>query len=100
MGYKLQNVAAEIEEKFKVRTKIVDIDFSGRDEEYIPRLENEIKDMEIGVLVNNVGMSYEHPEEFLLLEEKRMRDMIAINIDALNAMCRHVRQVRTLSPRH
>lgn len=88
--YKLQNVAAEIEEKFKVRTKIVDIDFSGRVEDYIPRLENEIKDMEVGVLVNNVGMSYEHPEEFLLLEEKRMRDMVAINIDALNAMCRLV----------
>jgi 17beta-estradiol 17-dehydrogenase / very-long-chain 3-oxoacyl-CoA reductase len=88
--FKLQNVAAEIENKYTVKTKIVDIDFSSSDEQYIPRLEKELKGLEIGVLVNNVGMSYEYPDEFLALEDKRMKDMIAINITALNAMTRFV----------
>ena len=50
--YKLQNTAAEIESKFKVKTKIVDIDFCDSDLEYGPRLDKEIEGMDIGVLVS------------------------------------------------
>ncbi len=85
---KLGAVAAEIESKHRVKTKTVAIDFSGNDAEYIPRLEKAVKDLEVGVLVNNVGMSYEHPDDFLALPEKRMKDMVAINITALNAVTR------------
>jgi 17beta-estradiol 17-dehydrogenase / very-long-chain 3-oxoacyl-CoA reductase len=87
---KLEHVASEIETKYKVKTKTVDIDYSSSDEKYIPRLEEDLKDLEIGVLVNNVGMSYQFPDEFLALGNKRMKDMIAINITALNAMTRLV----------
>jgi hypothetical protein len=34
-------------------------------ESYIPRVEEAIRGLNIGVLVNNVGMSYDHPEPFL-----------------------------------
>lgn len=60
-------MAAEIESKFKVRTKIVDVDFANHSsKDYIPRIEATIKDLSVGVLVNNVGMSYDHPEPFLV----------------------------------
>ena len=45
--YKLQNVAAEIEEKYKVKTKIVDIDFTTDPAEYKKRLETDLKGIEV-----------------------------------------------------
>ena len=43
--YKLQNVAAEIEEKYSgVKTKIIDVDFAKEDStSYIPKIEESIK---------------------------------------------------------
>lgn len=88
--FKLQNVAAEIESKYKVKTKIIDIDFTSSDKDYIPRLQTELKDLEIGLLVNNVGLSYDHPEEFLKIEngEQKVRDLVNVNITSMNAMTR------------
>ena len=66
---KLETVAKEIEEKFDVKTKIVDIDFTV-DKTAQARLEEETKDLNVGVLINNVGVSYEHPEYFLQIGNK------------------------------
>lgn len=46
--YKLQNVAAEIETKHKVKTKIICVDFSSNPEDYITRLDKELTGLEIG----------------------------------------------------
>ncbi|XP_077117738.1 very-long-chain 3-oxoacyl-CoA reductase-B-like [Ranitomeya variabilis] len=53
---KLKNVAKEIEEKTKRKTKVIQLDFTGGPEIY-PRVEKELKDLDIGILVNNVGMT-------------------------------------------
>ena len=49
------------ESQFKVKTKIIDVDFTNGVEIY-DRIKKEIEGLEIGVLVNNVGMSYAYPE--------------------------------------
>ena len=82
--YKLQNVAADIgewyfckgavinrrfdyfitnptESQYHVKTKIIDVDFT-RGLEIYDRIAKELEGLEIGVLVNNVGMSYTYPE--------------------------------------
>ena len=61
---KLKQVATEIEESFDVKTKVIDIDFT-KDRIAPRRIEAEIKDLDIGILINNVGVSYDYPEYFL-----------------------------------
>lgn len=59
--FKLQNVAREIEARYGVKTRVIDVDFTAGREIY-ERIGNQLQDLDIGVLVNNVGMSYSYPE--------------------------------------
>jgi 17beta-estradiol 17-dehydrogenase / very-long-chain 3-oxoacyl-CoA reductase len=87
--FKLQNVAADIESKYLgIRTKIIDVDFSSSHETYIPRIEEAIRGLNIGVLVNNVGMSYDHPEPFLNTSSEMVNKLILCNIVSVNEMTR------------
>ena len=49
------------ESKYGVKTRIIDVDFTAGPEIY-DRIAKEIDGLEIGVLINNVGMSYSYPE--------------------------------------
>lgn len=53
-----------IEKEYKVQTKMIAVDFSSGPEIY-EKIAKEIKGIGIGILVNNVGVSYAHPEYFL-----------------------------------
>lgn len=59
--FKLQTVAKDIELQFGVKTRVIDVDFTGGREIY-DKIGAQLADLDIGVLVNNVGMSYAHPE--------------------------------------
>ncbi|CAN2390288.1 short chain dehydrogenase, partial [Pristimantis euphronides] len=54
---KLQKVAEEIEQRTRRKTKTIQVDFTGGPEIY-PKVEKTLKDLDIGILVNNVGMTY------------------------------------------
>ncbi|KAM5171244.1 17-beta-hydroxysteroid dehydrogenase type 3-like isoform 2-T2 [Mantella aurantiaca] len=54
---KLKKVAAEIEQQSGCKAKIIQADFTGGAEIY-PKIEEGLKDMDIGILVNNVGMAH------------------------------------------
>ena len=87
---KLKDVASVIEANHKVKTKVVIVDFKTSDAEYIPRVREAVQGLEIGVLVNNVGMMYNNPDEFLAIDsgEELFRDMVSVNITSVNAMTR------------
>ncbi|XP_063786872.1 very-long-chain 3-oxoacyl-CoA reductase-B-like [Pseudophryne corroboree] len=58
---KLQSVAEGIELQTGRKTKIIQVDFTGGPEIY-PKIEEGLKDMDIGILVNNVGILYSELE--------------------------------------
>ncbi|KAB7497175.1 Very-long-chain 3-oxoacyl-CoA reductase-B [Armadillidium nasatum] len=82
--YKLQNVASEITSKYKVETKIIDVDFTKSD--IYDRIAKELSNLEIGVLINNVGMSYDSPKYFTEVTEKLISDLVSCNIISLTMM--------------
>ena len=83
---KLEELAAELNVYYKVQTVVIAVDFTETDT-VLQKVTDGIKDIkgEIGVLINNVGMGYEHPEYFLDIENcaEACRDMINVNISSL-----------------
>ena len=76
----------------------MEVDFAQEDpSKYVPRLEDSLKEVDVGILVNNVGLSYEYPNEFLNLESSAVDDIINVNISSLNAMTRILLKVDRFS---
>jgi len=77
---KLSDQAKEIETKFKVKTQIVAVDFSSQSPSILDPVKATIKDLDIGILVNNVGMAYDHADYFHGLTQEKIEQLIHINI--------------------
>ncbi|NXD77829.1 HSDL1 protein, partial [Halcyon senegalensis] len=82
---KLEAVSRSISETYKVETDFVVADFSKGCEPY-PAIKEALKDREIGILVNNVGMFYSYPDYFTNLSEDVLWDIINVNIASANMM--------------
>uniref|UniRef100_A0A3Q2QW76 3-ketoacyl-CoA reductase n=1 Tax=Fundulus heteroclitus TaxID=8078 RepID=A0A3Q2QW76_FUNHE len=87
---KLDDVARSLEDQFKVETRTIAVDF-GRLDIY-SKIEEGLANLEIGVLVNNVGVSYRYPEYYLQIPD--LNDFIT---NMINVNMTSVCQVRILS---
>uniref|UniRef100_A0A8C1PID4 3-ketoacyl-CoA reductase n=2 Tax=Cyprinus carpio TaxID=7962 RepID=A0A8C1PID4_CYPCA len=87
---KLDDVAKSLESTYKVETKTIAVDYSHDD--IYPKIEKGLAGLEIGVLVNNVGISYSYPEFFLHIPdlENFITTMINVNITSVCQMTRLV----------
>jgi 17beta-estradiol 17-dehydrogenase / very-long-chain 3-oxoacyl-CoA reductase len=80
---KLREIADEITKKYNhIQVKTIAFDFTSAElNEYESKIFTVLNELEVGVLVNNVGMSYEYPEKLHAIEGglKRVRDITVIN---------------------
>ncbi|GAA5955849.1 hypothetical protein JCM8115_004342 [Rhodotorula mucilaginosa] len=79
---KLEEIANEITAKYpNVKTQIHAIDFSAHDADYA-QLKTVLDKLDVGVLINNVGKSYDEPMYFQDLPDQDMIDIVEINVNA------------------
>lgn len=87
---KLQDLASELQSKYGVKVKHVTADLTSTDAGMWKELEGALEPLEIGLLINNAGQSYDHADYTELVPEKWMTDMIEMNVTSLTKLCRIV----------
>ncbi|XP_066514950.1 hydroxysteroid (20-beta) dehydrogenase 2 [Hoplias malabaricus] len=87
---KLSNVANEIESQYGRKTRIIQVDFTEGPSIY-PAIAQQLADLEVGILVNNVGMNYASMfMHFLDIPdpEQKITEVINCNILSVTQMSR------------
>uniref|UniRef100_A0A5B7B5I2 Putative very-long-chain 3-oxoacyl-CoA reductase 1 n=1 Tax=Davidia involucrata TaxID=16924 RepID=A0A5B7B5I2_DAVIN len=79
---KLKEVSESIRAKYgKTQIKTVVVDFSGDLSQGVERIREAIEGLDVGVLINNVGVSYPYARFFHEVDEKLLADLIKINVE-------------------
>lgn len=76
---KLDALASDISSKFKVQTKTLAMDFAQNSDIDYSQLRALLKDLDIAILINNVGLSHSIPVPFVETPHKELTDIITIN---------------------
>jgi len=87
---KLETVANELTQKYGIDTNIIVADFTDPKAPHKVIKELEQLNIDIGVLVNNVGMLGEHQMPFLELDESTVIGMINVNMLAATILCHSI----------
>lgn len=88
---KLDDCAEELKAKYpNVEVKVLAVDYGKFDQKMRTKVESFLKDLEIGVLVNNVGVSYPFPQYFNELTDDKVEEMITLNVNSTTWMTRIV----------
>ncbi|KAM6926181.1 very-long-chain 3-oxoacyl-CoA reductase-A [Lycodopsis pacificus] len=87
---KLEDVARSLEDQYKVETRTIAVDFGKAD--IYDKIEEGLTGLEVGVLVNNVGVSYHYPEYYLQIPDldNFITNMINVNVTSVCQMTRLV----------
>mmetsp|Transcript_5658 Transcript_5658/g.6943 ORF Transcript_5658/g.6943 Transcript_5658/m.6943 type:complete len:320 (+) Transcript_5658:105-1064(+) len=88
---KLQAVKEEIESKgYGVEVKYIVCDYSNFDEKAKNKIKESIAGLEVGALINNVGVSYRYPMFFHELSDDEVASLVEMNVNSTTWMTRFV----------
>lgn len=80
---KLKDVSDSIKAKYgQSQIKVVVVDFSGDLNEGVGRIKEAIEGLDVGVLINNVGVSYPYARFFHEVDQKMLADLLRVNVEA------------------
>jgi 17beta-estradiol 17-dehydrogenase / very-long-chain 3-oxoacyl-CoA reductase len=80
---KLDEAANELSEKYNVETKTVSVDFGGGfDAAKQSKVAKALKGLDIGILANNVGMSYPFTKYYHELTDDECADLVSLNTES------------------
>uniref|UniRef100_A0ACD5V7H6 Uncharacterized protein n=1 Tax=Avena sativa TaxID=4498 RepID=A0ACD5V7H6_AVESA len=85
---KLAKVAAEVRARrpgAETRTFVIDFAADGLAEN-VAALAESVRDLDVGVLVNNAGLCYPYARYFHEVDEKLARDLIALNVEQVTRL--------------
>lgn len=79
---KLKDVSDSIKLKFaNTQIKSVVVDFSGDLDDGVKRVKEAIEGLDVGVLINNVGVSYPYARFFHEVDEQLLQNLIKVNVE-------------------
>uniref|UniRef100_A0A061QPS4 Beta-keto reductase n=1 Tax=Tetraselmis sp. GSL018 TaxID=582737 RepID=A0A061QPS4_9CHLO len=87
---RLQELSSSLEDKYQIQTRYIVLDFTEPSEDVCRKVREATSELNLGILVNNVGMSYPHAEFLDLLDEKTIADIAQVNIHGTTQMIRGV----------
>lgn len=86
---KLDSVAQEIKDKYNVEIDTLAVDYSdfGVDSDNFAQVKEKLNSMkDLGILINNVGISYPFPKYFHELTDGEMSNLITLNVTSTTLM--------------
>ncbi|XP_012216344.1 very-long-chain 3-oxoacyl-CoA reductase [Linepithema humile] len=86
---KLKDAAAEIERKYQVETRVVEADLTEGQVVYA-EIAKTTQDLEVGVLINNAGASYDYPELFTHVSEDVLARILQLNVAGVTGVARTI----------
>ncbi|KAL6518776.1 Very-long-chain 3-oxoacyl-CoA reductase 1 [Orobanche hederae] len=88
---KLKEVSESIKSKYgSTQITNVVVDFSGDLDEGVSRIKDAIEGLDVGVLINNVGMSYPCARFLHEVDDKLLNDLIKVNVEGTTKVTRAV----------
>eukprot|EP01061_Rhynchopus_euleeides_P006068 TRINITY_DN15152_c1_g2_i1.p1 TRINITY_DN15152_c1_g2~~TRINITY_DN15152_c1_g2_i1.p1 ORF type:complete len:310 (+),score=128.58 TRINITY_DN15152_c1_g2_i1:61-990(+) len=86
---KLQDMKKELEEKYpSCQVMYVAADMGRITDEVKQRIEKVVNGIDLGVLINNVGVSYPYPQYYHELTDEQAQSLVDLNVTATNVMTR------------
>jgi 17beta-estradiol 17-dehydrogenase / very-long-chain 3-oxoacyl-CoA reductase len=88
---KLEDCQAELKAKHpRAEVRVLSVDYSKFDEKARAKVAALLKDLDVGVLVNNVGISYPFCQYFHELSDESVEQLITLNVESTTWMTRIV----------
>lgn len=81
---RLEEEAKAITDKFGVEVRVIAADLTSTDPAVFSRIQESLRPLDVGILVNNAGMSYPHPEYMHIVGEEDIKNIVNLNVLSLS----------------